>query len=350
MTLDERIERYLAATPGAIAGKRGHDQTFKTTCALVNGFALAEEQALHWLRVFNAKCDPPWSETELAHKVAGAFAVDHAKPRGHLLGNGNGQESTCHNASVPTPPQEPQFKLGDLHKFIAGLDVNADLLAARSPICPSNRTPASALHSLYQPGEKVLIFDDFQSQGEELWTHPGLPYDASALSHFAKGRRVGVWFLCNPVDGECHINDVGQRSWRSHQNVTSWRYLLVESDREDIAPTQWLAALAKIPLPIAAIYETGGRLAHALIRVDAPTQKRWDEIKENLRPVLILIGADPRSLSAVRLTRLPQCERLGSEDEHGGYSKFKDGPHLQRLLYLNPHPDGTPITEQPALP
>ena len=40
---------------------------------------------------------------------------------------------------------------------------------------------------------------------------------------------------------------------------------------------------------------------------------------------------------------LPGCERLGREDEDGGYHKFPDGPHLQRLLYLNPQPTCTPI-------
>ena len=63
-----------------------------------------------------------------------------------------------------------------------------------------------------------------------------------------------------------------------------------------------------------------------------------------------MLGADISSLSAVRLTRLPCCERLGKEDKDGKYQKFADGPHLQRLLYLNPAPDGTPIAQQKAWP
>ena len=45
-------------------------------------------------------------------------------------------------------------------------------------------------------------------------------------------------------------------------------------------------------------------------------------------PVLVTLGADPGALSAVRLTRLPQARR---------------GDRVQRLLYLNPAPDATPI-------
>jgi len=44
----------------------------------------------------------------------------------------------------------------------------------------------------------------------------------------------------------------------------------------------------------------------------------------------VTLGADPGALSAVRLTRLPQAMR---------------GQRLQRLLYLNPDPDGRPIVE-----
>ena len=63
-----------------------------------------------------------------------------------------------------------------------------------------------------------------------------------------------------------------------------------------------------------------------------------------------MLGADTGALSAVRLSRLPCCERLGKDDAAGNYQAFADGPHLQRLLYLNPAPDGTPIAEQEAWP
>ena len=87
-------------------------------------------------------------------------------------------------------------------------------------------------------------------------------------------------------------------------------------------------------------------MPHALLRVDAPSKEGWDEIRDALAPLLIMLGADISSLSAVRLSRLPCCERLGKQDEHGVYQNFEDGPHLQRLLYLNPQPDGTPIIQQ----
>ena len=278
-------------------------------------------------------------------------AIRRARP---YAWNGQTHNNSDAAAFKPRPAAQapgPQFDSEAFIAFIAGHNkIDAGWLAARSPVCPWNRTPASFLHALYHKGEKVIIFDDFRSQGQEVWEHPGLPFDARALDSFAKGKSHGVWFLCNPVDGKFHLNDDGKQSRRSRQSVTSWRFLLLESDRADISASDWLAALALLPLPVVSICETGGRLAHALLQADAPGKESWDRIKDGLAPVLTMIGADIGSLSAVRLTRLPCCERLGKEDKDGKYQRHTGGPRLQRLLYLNPAPDGTPIAEQKAWP
>lgn len=76
----ERAARYLAATPGAVAGCGGHNHTYRIACKLVSYFGLSNETAIELLKEWNAKCDPPWSERELSHKVESASgrAVQHA--------------------------------------------------------------------------------------------------------------------------------------------------------------------------------------------------------------------------------------------------------------------------------
>jgi hypothetical protein len=74
MTLEERIKAYIEAVPPTIAGQGGDQQTFELACRLYQGFALTKEQTLAYLRIYNGKCEPPWSEKELAHK-AGQAAV-----------------------------------------------------------------------------------------------------------------------------------------------------------------------------------------------------------------------------------------------------------------------------------
>jgi hypothetical protein len=65
----ERVRRYLARVPPAIAGEHGDVHTFKVCCRLVRGFALDDGQALRLLTEWNARCQPPWTEHELEDKL-----------------------------------------------------------------------------------------------------------------------------------------------------------------------------------------------------------------------------------------------------------------------------------------
>ena len=140
----------------------------------------------------------------------------------------------------------------------------------------------------------------------------------------------GVWFLAQPVDGLFHPNPRlnGKRSRRSEESVTAWRYAVLESDEADA--DEWLRCLIQMPLRIASICESGKRSLHALVRLDAASKAEWDARIGAIKPVLITLGADAGALSAVRLTRLPQAMR---------------GERVQRLLFLNPAPDGRPILD-----
>jgi hypothetical protein len=84
----ERASRYVDTLPGAISGSRGHNALFRVACVLVNGFALPDEQAWPILLEYNARCQPPWSQHELRHKLSEVRKVSHLKPLGHLLSEG----------------------------------------------------------------------------------------------------------------------------------------------------------------------------------------------------------------------------------------------------------------------
>ena len=233
------------------------------------------------------------------------------------------------------PAPKPQFCAAKLERIAGKLDgIDPQWLATRSAKTPWNRTPASFLHELYAPGERVVVFDVFESQGQALWTCTAPPFDARALDGFRTGKPQGVWFLCNPVSGKKAINDHGNLSRRSWQNVTAWRYLVIESDKAN--PDHWLAALVQMPLPISAIYTSGGKSIHALVRMDAESKADWDSQAAKIKPALVTLGADEKAISAVRLTRLPGCERV----EKG---------QMQTLLYLNGYPAETPICELPPI-
>ncbi|HRQ74201.1 MAG TPA: DUF3987 domain-containing protein [Phycisphaerales bacterium] len=80
-----RAEAYLDHIPPAISGSGGHSQTYAAATAMVHGFGLDPETAfgLLWDR-YNPRCDPPWSEKELRHKVNDAASKPHERPHGWL--------------------------------------------------------------------------------------------------------------------------------------------------------------------------------------------------------------------------------------------------------------------------
>ena len=382
----DRARLYLQRCPPAVSGQSGHKATFRVACLLVQGFALSKEAALGLLREWNRSCQPPWSEAELEYKVASALAARSKNPIGYLR-DGKGASVRAAGKATVTPADAGVARAGPVKgkakfqpetlKRVAALAPNVDeaFVKERSPLCPETQTPASFLQRLYRPGESLILFDELRSQGMLVCECGEPPYDARCLDHVVNGHKDGVWFLCNPVDGEFHPNPRlgGKRSRRSEESVTAWRYLVLESDEADAAV--WLAALVQMPLRIAAIYKSGGRSIHALIRVDAESKADWDAKALELKPLLTVLGADPGAITAVRLTRLPGCYR-GQEgppapteppvrkrwvdeplefDEAGDPiwtpSAYADeapanlwtGGQLQELLYLNPEPDLTPI-------
>jgi hypothetical protein len=110
LTPTDRARRYLSAIPGAIQGQRGSDHTFSTAVALIHGFNLDDGTAfdLLWLD-WNPKCQPPWSEGELRHKVRDAVRTNCSKPHGWLLKDGDDWTPPAPRAITPivTMPQAP---------------------------------------------------------------------------------------------------------------------------------------------------------------------------------------------------------------------------------------------------
>ena len=83
---------------------------------------------------------------------------------------------------------------------------------------------------------------------------------------------AGAWVRFNPLDGQGVRND----------NVTEYRFALVESDTADLATQN--AILRELELPIAALVYSGGKSLHAIVRVDAADyneyRKRYKKDRE----------------------------------------------------------------------
>ena len=83
--VEQRAIAYLGAMPPAISGSGGHSQTYAAATALVHGFGIEPERAFAILAAeYNPRCDPPWSDKELRHKVNQAATKPHNRPFGWL--------------------------------------------------------------------------------------------------------------------------------------------------------------------------------------------------------------------------------------------------------------------------
>ena len=68
-----RAVKYLAKMPEAISGEEGHKALLKAASHLVVGFNLDDETAFFILKnEYNPRCQPPWSDKELRHKIQDA--------------------------------------------------------------------------------------------------------------------------------------------------------------------------------------------------------------------------------------------------------------------------------------
>lgn len=346
----ERARRYVGNMELRTEGSTM--ATYNVTRVLLHGFNLGVEEARPILEEWNARCPMPRERHELDHKLRSTDGQVSNFPRGYLIGELPSHPSAATRQAAGIVPEREvrkkvEFDAAQLAKVAAEWRDRADLvfLANRSAADPATVTPVDFLKLLYAPGEQVLVFTDFYSQGQYVW--PG--------ETPANTGRLGVWFLPAPVDGKYHPNprsldkETGEArmSRRSEESVTSYRYLLLESDKASVR--DWLGFIVQVPLRIEALYTSGGRSIHALVRVDCRTKGEWEERKKSLMPFLmgcVMVGGDRGVLSGVRLSRLPGCYREGAEDDDGRYTRFRR-PKLQKLLYVRPGAEERPICEMP---
>lgn len=110
---------------------------------------------------------------------------------------------------------------------------------------------------------------------------------------------AGAWIRFNPLDGM----DV------RNENVTDFRYALVESD--SISVEKQHAIIRDLELPVAALIYSGGKSIHAIVRVDAPDFAEYRKRVEYLYTVCEKSGMqiDKQNRNPSRLSRLPGCTR-----------------------------------------
>lgn len=114
---------------------------------------------------------------------------------------------------------------------------------------------------------------------------------------------AGAWIRFNPLDGKGVKNE----------NVTDFRYALVESDTLDL--NKQIAILKELEIPIACMVYSGGKSIHGIVKIDAADfteyRKRVDYLYNVCEKNGFLIDKQNRNPS--RLSRLPGVVRKGKK-------------------------------------
>lgn len=114
---------------------------------------------------------------------------------------------------------------------------------------------------------------------------------------------VGAWIRFNPLDGKGIKNE----------NVTDFRYALVESD--DTPIDQQNAIYRELELPIACLVHSGKKSLHAIVRVEASSYEEYRKRVDYLYNVCKKNGLkiDNQNRNPSRLSRMPGVMRNGQK-------------------------------------
>ena len=222
-----------------------------------------------------------------------------------------------------TPPYDPGTAL-DWNDTISveGVVIDKNWVEGREVFPPKKWDPARELikylETLFEAGENVGYVVKSWKKDEKY-----LPADKGAYGRTA-GQLIelltqcdgdigsvlgdydpegGAWIRFNPMDGKGAKNE----------NVTDFKYALVESDSMEIDKQH--AIIRELELPVACLVHSGGKSLHAIVRVDAVDyteyRKRVDYLYEICKKNGLAIDQQNRNPS--RLSRMPGVMRGGQK-------------------------------------
>jgi hypothetical protein len=293
-TLDtiERARRYLAKVDPAVSGQRGHDQTYYAACVLVRRFGLSESEALALLREFNKRCQPPWAEAQLLHKVRSAMRT------------AGGQSSTSGMAAEPAWPTADQ----ELRAKIVREGIKLPDLWEASPVRPEdNRPRAEELIDALFPGNPLLC----------VGYSPG-SFATKPREEFRAPLARCPFITPSPMSAPTGVTLDGRISAHTLANTGPRKFLVVEFDEgslDEHAALLWhLADFGPLTLAV----HSGGKSLHGWFAVKNATEER---LLRFFRYAASL-GADPSTWTRSQFVRMPDGTRKGGQ--------------RQAVFYFNP--------------
>lgn len=312
MNIKERYQTKLESLPPSGGGGCHGALLGAANCGVMAG--IKDEQ------IFNDLHDHvhgtrPISDQEINAAIARA-RMDH-DPSGQPAGTFRSL------AAKPRPKVKSEY-LQALIKEGLGFDVSALLSRSKVQIDETMGDGLLLLETLYKPDDALFLGERTSTRVRSVseWIKLIEKFGSRSLPHI----------IPNPLTGRRHEKAGGGLSYRCDNAVKDFRYAMAEFD--NLSRADQLAFWAAVPLPVAALIDSGGKSIHGWIKLPAGvrTADDWEQTVEiNLYgKLLIPLGVDPACKNEARLSRFP-----------GHYREEKDA--FQELLYLDPDPSSQPI-------
>ena len=216
--------------------------------------------------------------------------------------------------------------------------VDKNWLEGREIIEPQNWNPiqdvVKYLETLFEASENVgYVTSAWKKEGEDKWLPTKGNFDRTAgqliqelnicegdigLVFGDYNPECGAWIRFNPLDGKGVKNE----------NVTDFRYALVESDHLEIDKQNEI--IRALELPVACLVHSGKKSLHAIVRVDAASYEEYRKRVDFLYSVCKKNGLDidTQNRNPSRLSRMPGVMRNGHKqfivDTNIGKANYND--------------------------
>ena len=281
----------------APVGQR-HAQVIRLACRLREDGCSAAEN-FHRLR---ANYDPAtlpdaeisaavaWAERTIPERFGGLISSTKGFPRNAPKSLSHGKKGFGGNPKKLTGDSQQT-----INQFLGGFSFGEPDLFDASPVkLPGDfrKDAELAFESLYFQSEKLNIVTRFREELTPKHTRKTYPFgfgETLSRNEWIDSFRIksipespaGAWFRINPLNG-IGISD---------GDISEFRFALLESDFLPLE-TQ-ISLLSKLPIPICAILNSGGKSVHAWIRIAATNAGEYREQVSKLFSLLAAYGFDP---------------------------------------------------------
>jgi RecA-family ATPase len=299
--LIDQARRYLDKIEPAVSGNGGHDKTYHVAAILIEGFGLSVTDATPLMAEYSQRCQPPWSEREIAHKLESAAArIDPAKHR-KLVRNGvryaarSNTPAVAHHTHKAKPEPKP-----------ARYEVS-DALEMPDPVKDGCR---KLLTAVFAEGEGVRMeLARTGSDGRENPTTGGIvltreewlrklnDHNGNPNGFLKTSEKNGIFVSVNPM----------KIGGTKDKDVTVFRHALLEFD--NISQVEQWGIIRASNIPCSAVIASGNKSLHAWVKVDATDRNEFDERVKILYEHFADYKPDPANKNPSRFSRLPNCER-----------------------------------------